>query len=321
MKLIELFNFRKEDMKPEGKRNAVVALGGGGARGLAHLGAMESIGSSGVLTERIVGVSMGSLVGALCAINPDVRSVQTEAIELLNSPVFLEKCGVLSASARHLSDRDKQSEFASWSSNLYGRLRQSVANGRRWRRALYYPSILRENILRDAIEFLLPDIDISETEIPLSIVAADLLSGQRIVMERGSLREAVIASTAIPGFFPPVKWGKCLLCDVGVMDSLPIEISRSYASDLVIGVDVGNSHSTIEECETTVEIMMRMDEIAERLLRREMYKQADVVIRPEVGDRLWFDFRNPQSLINAGRTAGLHSLKPLRESIDRISTS
>ncbi|NND98103.1 MAG: patatin-like phospholipase family protein [Pirellulaceae bacterium] len=311
MRLIELFNFRKDEIKTQQQRSAVIALGGGGARGVAHLGAIESIGESGVQTERIVGVSMGALVGAMCAVDPEIHRVQAKAIELLYSPVFLRKCCSLTGPASKLSDRD--SECMAWYGNWYGRIKKSVANSRRFRRALKGPSLMRDNLLREAIEYLLPDIDIADTEIPLSIVTADLMSGHRVVLENGSLREAVLASTAIPGFFPPVAWddGKAQLCDVGTLDSLPVAVAQSYARDLVIGVDVGNDQKAIQRCGTAIEVMMRMDEIGERIVRREMMKMADLVIRPEVGNRLWFDFSDPEQLIDEGRIAARQALRSL----------
>ena len=316
MKLIELFNFRKEEvLTPGGERQAVVALGGGGARGLAHLGALELIGEFGIRTERIVGVSIGSLVGALFAVDPDIYRVQAKAIELLYSPIFLERSGLLAGPAARLSERDglpSQSGFSeNWCGSWYKRLKRTVANSRRLRRALTGPSLMRDNLLRETIDHLLPDIDIADTEIPLSIVAADLHSGHRVVLERGSLREAVKASTLIPGFFPPVPWGDGMLVDIGVLDSLPTTVARAHSSQLVIGVDVGSDHTPIEECGTTIEVMMRMDEIAERMIRRQKMELADIVIRPDVGKRMWFDFSRPEQLIEEGRIAGRRDLMAL----------
>ncbi len=311
MKLIELFNFRKEDLALRQQRSAVLALGGGGARGLAHLGALQVIGESGIRIERIVGVSIGSLVGAICAAEPNIRQVQATAIEFLHSPIFLEKFASLAGRASKLSHHEKDSPRLSWYGNTISRLRKTVSNSRRLRRAITGPSLMQDSLLRDAIEYLVPDIDISETAVPLSIVAADLVSGQRIVLETGSLRQAVLASTAIPGIFPPIPWGNSVLCDVGVLDSLPTQIARSYASDLVIGVDVGANATTITPPRTAVEVMMRMDEIGERIIRRNALKFADAVIRPCVGNRAWFDFSDPESLVSEGRSAAMRGLSAL----------
>ena len=310
MKLIELFSFRKEEIqRNEGPRSAVVALGGGGARGLSHLGALEAITDAGIRLERIVGVSMGSLVGAMCAITPDIKQVQTQALRLLTSEAFEEKCGTVADHAKRLAENEKESQQVSWYGGWYDWIKQSVTTGRRLRRAMTSHSLMRDNLLRDAVEHLIPDIDIQDTTIPLSIVVADLLSGHRVVLERGSLRDAIMASTAIPGFFPPVQWGNHLLCDVGVLDSLPVMVAQSYATDLVIGVDVGNAHTAIQECSTAIEVMMRMDEIAERIIRRQSLEMADIKIRPDVGYRAWFDFSNPQVLIEKGHHAGLAAIR------------
>lgn len=312
MKLIELFNFRKEELPVPEARRAVIALGGGGARGLAHLGALQVIGESGIQTERIVGVSIGSLVGAMCAVTPNICQVQAAAIEFLHSSVFLEKFISVAGPASKLSKREEDSPSLSWYASTMARVRKTVSNSRRLRRAITGPALMHDSLLRDAIEHLVPDIDIRETTVPLSIVTADLISGQRIVLESGSLRQAVLASTAIPGFFPPVKWNDCFLCDIGVLDSLPTQVARSYASDLVIGVDVGADSTAIAAPGTAVEVMMRMDEIGERIMRRTAIGFADAVIRPEVGHRPWFDFSDPETLIAEGKIAASRILAALQ---------
>jgi NTE family protein len=135
------------------------------------------------------------------------------------------------------------------------------------------------------------------------MVAVDLRSGQRVVLERGPIRKAILASAAIPGVFPPVPWGDQLLCDIGVLESLPMSVSRGYSSDLTIGVDVGSELQTIEHMDTAIEVMIRMQDIGERLHRQSAVEANDWVIRPQVGDRPWYDFSHPERLIEAGRLA------------------
>ena len=179
-----------------------------------------------------------------------------------------------------------------------------MRHGHRLTRIVRGPSLLSNGILKEAIDFLLPDIDLQETEIPLSVVAADLKSGHRVVIERGPLRKAILASTAIPGFFPPVPWENMLLCDIGVLDAIPLQIANSYASDITIGVDVGSTTRQIDSFGTAIDVVMRMEEIGERLYRRHSLPLADVLIRPDVGHRPWYDFTDPAALIDAGRSAG-----------------
>jgi NTE family protein len=307
MNMIDFFRFRRNPLpiQTDYQRRAVVALGGGGARGLAHLGVMQAIGESGVQTEQIVGVSMGSLVGAMCAVEPNIQRVQATAIELLHSPNFRQKLDKVFGAATPMTEETHEGYFA-WYERLKG-----AFNTRRKIRNLTGPSLMSENVLNDAIDYMLPDIDLADLPIPLSVVAVDLLSGHRIVLERGSLRKAVRASTSIAGFFPPVPWDDMLLCDIGTVDSIPITVAKSYASDLTIAVDVGQEHTAITHCNSAFEVLMRMEDIGERLMRRYVTKEADLVVRPNVGDTSWFDFNHPEKLIAAGREAARKTLSTL----------
>lgn len=305
MKLLDLFLPSKPKLLDQvgGGRRAVVALGGGGARGLAHLGVMQSIGESGVQTERIVGVSMGSLVGAMCASDPDILRVQAKAIELLRSPIFQLKQEILFGAARP-GDEESGGGISSW----YGRIKKYLKTHRKLNRAVTSSSLISEAPLQESIEYLLPDIDLQDLPIPLSVVAVDLLTGQRVVLEKGSLRRAVQASAAIPGIFPPVAWDDMLLSDIGVIESVPTVVANSYANDLLIAVDVGQDNTKITECKSAIEVLMRVDDICERLMRRQLLESADIVIRPDVGNVAWFDFTEPERLIHEGQIAARRAL-------------
>ena len=311
MRLLDLFSFSKAALatSPTTQRRASIALGGGGARGVAHLGVMQAIGESGVHTEQIVGVSMGSLVGAMCAVDQDIHRVQAKAIGLLHSPVFQMNQQMLFGAELGTRDEEASGSYFAW----YGRIKKYLAAHRKLSRAVTSPSLMPETAFTAAIEHLLPDVDLRDRPIPLSIVAVDLLSGHRIVLESGSLRTAVRASIAIPGFFPPVRWGDMLLCDIGVVDSLPTSVAKSYASDLTIGVDVGQEHTTIHECNTALDAMTRMQDIGEMMLRRHVMEAADLIVRPDVGNVAWFDFSEPERLIEAGRQATHRTLTRLLE--------
>ena len=299
----------EDSLQSETQRRAVIALGGGGARGIAHLGAMQAIGDSEIQTERIVGVSMGALVGAMCAVDPDVTQAQAKAIELLSSPVFQLKQDLLFGS-RPPSDDESSGGIFSW----YERLKGYLSAHRRLTRAVTSDSLIPDAPLVDAIEYLLPDIDIKDTAVPLSIVAVDLLTGHRVVLENGSLRLAVRASMSIPGIFPAVRMNNMLLCDIGVIESLPTFVAQSYASDLTIAVDVGQDNTRIDGCGTAMEAMMRVDDVCERLMRRHAIEAADIVIRPQVGNFAWFDFSNPERFIEEGLRSGLLAMAKMQKS-------
>ncbi len=289
------------------KRRAVLALGGGGARGLAHLGAIRAVDEMGIEIERIVGVSIGSLVGALASARESINEVTENVVAFVQSAEFARKQNALFG-VNPSPEARVSTGLLAW----YDRLRSYLWAQQLVHRVFRRRSILPGQVLEEVIASLVPDIDIAETRLPLSIVAVDLLSGQQIVMERGSLRKAIAASAAIPGIFPPVPWEGMLLCDLGVVHSLPSEVARSYASDLVIGVDVGPRQERIERCDSALHVLFRMDEIAERLVRRRSREMVDIFIRPNVGQCQWFDFSKSELMIEAGLQAGRAAVRHVK---------
>lgn len=282
-----------------GRQSAVLALGGGGARGLAHFGAIQAVQEAGFNVGRIVGTSMGSLVGAVCACDDNIPRVAGKAVDYVTSDGFRSKqeslCGA------HPKPEEKSgSGMLAW----YDRIKSYLWSRHMLSRVFSRRSLLSSQFMEEVIDALVPDIDISETEVPFSIVTVDLRSGSQIVLEQGPLRKAVLASAAIPGIFPPVEWDGLLLCDIGVLDSLPSEVARSYPGSVHVGVDVGPALQTAEDCESALHVLLRMDEIGERLHRRHAMKHVDVVIRPDVGNCQWFDFTDPDELISKGLSAG-----------------
>ena len=302
MKLLDLF-YATDLVTPQPSRsNAVIALGGGGARGIAHLGVMQEVSRSQVIVDRIVGVSMGSLVGALFAHEPNVNRVKDQVIALVESPFFQSKCALLGG-ADCGSYQSEATDFG-W----YDRIKRYLSAHLQFSRAVTNASLVDESAFREIIDHLLPDIGIEDLTIPLSIVAVDLLSGHRVVLETGSLRQAVQASIAIPGIFPPVRWDNMLLCDIGVVHSVPTRLAKSYGAQLTIAVDVGQHHTAVERCDTAMDAMMRIQDIGETLLRREVLDVADITIRPDVGGVAWFDFSRPDQLIQEGQRAARRAL-------------
>ncbi|RMF36942.1 MAG: patatin-like phospholipase family protein [Planctomycetota bacterium] len=289
----------------------VLALGGGGARGLAHFGVFQAICEAGWEVQRIVGTSMGALAGAMLASRPPKESPEQcayRATTFLSSERFCLQQQALYGVAPG-KEQPRQPGVLGWLDGIRHYLRsRSLCN-----RVLSEASLLRDDVLVEAIEQLVPDIDIAEAETPLSVVAVDLRSGHQIVLERGSLRKAVQASMSIPGIFPPVAWDDMLLCDFGVLESLPTEIAACYGEGLVVGVDVGPTLERAVDCESALHVLLRMDEIGERLFRRHALTHADLVIRPEVGRFEWWDFSHPQGMMQAGLEAARAALRQLED--------
>ncbi len=291
---------RMESSSCSGRR-ASVAFGGGGARGIAHLGVMQAIAESGVTIDHLSGISIGAIAAALCALEPDTRRVQSKAVEYLRSPQF-QRC------ERQMFGSTPTVGQTTTALGWLQRFQRIVSAHRRATRAMRSLAILPPSALCGVVEALYPDIGIEDLPIPLTIVALDILSGQRVELSSGSLRDAVRASASIPGVFEPVAWGELLLCDIGMVEVVPTVTAKRHATDLTIAVDVADPIADISKCNNVLELLRRVQHVSEYELRHHSLAHADQVIRPAIGTRPWFDYSNPEDLIEAGYLAGLQAV-------------
>lgn len=281
-----------------------LALGGGGARGLAHLGAIEELVGAGFTAERIVGVSIGSLVGALFAFEPNIARVQRRTRDYLQSPGFARVQKQLFGAGPAPIAKDESSIRAG-----FRRLSKKWQSSQMLYRAARRRSFLAGRLLEQVVDHLLPDADIAHARIPLSIVTVDLHTGKPVIFEKGPLRLAVRASASIPGVFPPVAFENQLLCDIGEVDPLPLDVAHSYDPDVLVAVDVAAKLRPLSPSATALDVIMRMNEIGSAMYRAHHRREADLMIVPDVCDAAWFDFTAADSLLEAGRKAARAALE------------
>lgn len=287
------------------ERAATLALGGGGARGIAHLGAIEEVLRAGWKVERVVGVSIGSLAGALFTFDPEIDIIQRRAVEYLSSPTFLQRQEDLLHTAPKEEDTSPGGGLFSWYNNVVDFLKAHHV----LTRAVTRRSLLPGALLEDVVSELLPDADIADAEIPFGVSAVDLITGEFVLLERGPLRKAVRASASLPGIFPPVELDGRLLCDSGVLVSLPSRVARKHDPETVIAVDVGSPLKRLENCGTALDVLMRIIEVGEATFHQELSAGADLIIAPPVADIHWADFSQAESLIEIGRRAARDALQ------------
>ena len=279
----------------------VIALGGGGARGLAHVGVLEVLEETAIRPDRIVGVSIGGIVGAAYAFEPDSSVILKRVVDYVTGDTFQTHQRAMMGASRGPSNGDSADKGATvgW----FNQIREYLRANRIFNRVITKKALLASQLLKDVAENLLPDADIADAKIPLTIVAVDLRSGRRVVLEKGSLRKAVRGSASLPGIFPPVELDGMLLADIGIFSPLPTHECRYYNPSLLIAADVSPVIDPIEGCDTALSVMMRMEEISGTVFRDHVLSLADVVIHPEVGNLPWSDFTQAVELIDRGRDA------------------
>lgn len=295
-------------------RPLTLALGGGGARGLAHLGVIDVLTKAGFDVQRIAGISMGSLVGGMFAFDPHIERVISKALRYLLSPAFQKHQQTLFGYSGN-PQGDQTYGLFSW----YAQIQKYLRANRMFHRAVTQPGMLPGVILQDVVNQLLIEADLGDARIPLVVVAADLRSGHVAIIEKGSLRDAVRGSAALPGIFPPIPFGEMQLCDCGNFLTLPTSVARSYTEGFVVGVEVSAEVQPLDHCETAIDALVRVDEIGENFWRKQVRSAANVLIRPNVAHAQWYDFSAAESIIELGRKAANNAMGEIEAAWAKMS--
>jgi NTE family protein len=283
-----------------------LVLGGGGARGAAHIGVLKELERHRVPVDAIAGTSMGAIVGGLYASGMSVAELE----ELVSS---LDWAAALSddPSRKDLSFRRKQDD-AQYPINLELGLRED---------ALLLPmGVIQGQKLDLLLRELTIDVshisDFDNLPIPFRAIASDIGRGEVYVMEQGDLGQAIRASMSVPGVLAPVRIDDRLLVDGGIVGNLPIDVMRSMGVDIIIAVDVEFPLYSVEELDSVLAVSEQMLTI---LIHKETERQIatlsdrDILIRPELGTFASADFGGIAEAIEPGVIAANAATERLQQ--------
>jgi NTE family protein len=282
----------------------ILALGGGGGRGLAHLGVLDVLEEHKLKPDAIVGSSIGALFGAMYAIEPDAKAVIERAKDILASQPF-SKLNLPS-----LEEADTQDQ--SWLSKLSAAARQSIL----YTRAATDQSVADTEALIEIAMTFCGRESFRDVKIPLYVTAVHFPSGDcRLFSHDTDVRLpcAVAASMAVPGVFDPVKVGGEKFVDGGVASELPSKEAQMVANadQLVLAVNVGARPRPDVEPKNVYGMLDWTAQIKSLYLRKYDREFSDVLIEPLVGFTQWHDFTNIEQEIDKGRQATLEKMPEL----------
>lgn len=163
------------------------------------------------------------------------------------------------------------------------------------------------------LSLLTKKMTFADTQLPVHMVATDLIKGQAVVLESGSLAEAIRASISIPGVFPPVKKEEMVLVDGAVCDRLPVEVARSRGADVVIAVDVMYGGVRQINIRNTLDVIISSLDLMQKARFDQVKEQADVLIQPQVGGFSPQAFDKAKQIIELGREAAEQNLLKVLE--------
>lgn len=249
-----------------------LALGGGAARGFAHIGVIQVLEEAGIHVDVVSGTSAGSLVAAIYASGKSGRQLQ------------------------HIAETMEEATIADWTLPLFSR---GVLRGEALAR--YVSGQVNGRLLEDMVK-------------PVGIVATDLSNGRYMVFRRGDAATAVRASSAVPGVFQPVKISGREYVDGGLVSPVPVRAARSMGAEVVIAVDISSPPEGAPSG-GTLEILLQTFSIMGKSINTFELKDADIVIRPNLGGVSSSDFSARKRSIEVGRQAMLAQLAGLRAAI------
>jgi NTE family protein len=252
-----------------------LALGSGAAKGIAHVGVIKALREANIPIDFIAGTSMGSLVGACYAVNGELDVLEELALQ-----------SNLRKMARLL---DPKFTF----------IRVGLLHGSRV-----------ENYLKP----LIGDVDIQSCKIPFAAVATEIKTGTEVILNEGSLLQAVRASISIPVVFVPVNYKGVYLVDGGVTNPVPADIVRSMGATFTIAVNVLNDPQRLrhlgltgskksDKAPSLMNALVQSLYIMEYEIIRSSILKADILIEPDVSAIEPYEFHRGADAIEAGYTA------------------
>ncbi|KGA97034.1 esterase [Alkalihalobacillus alcalophilus ATCC 27647 = CGMCC 1.3604] len=156
---------------------------------------------------------------------------------------------------------------------------------------------------------------LEELPIPVSIVAADLISGKKVVFQDGDIADAVRASISIPGIFVPVTKNEQVLVDGGVLERVPTSVVKEMGADIIIGIDVSSYKSEQKATSIYDVILLTIDMMGREISKHQQLEQA-FMINPMVKQTNGLIFKDVDAIIEAGVIAATEKIKSLKEVID-----
>ncbi len=273
----------KDLIKNEKPRKKVgLALGGGGAKGLAHIGVIQVLEKAEIPIDFIAGTSMGAIVGGWYALTGNIH--------------FLKK----------LAEWFRNHGF--FSNEVLKRTKKQI--------------VPQNSVVEELLQIGFRDKTFNDCKIPFAAVATKVANGDEVVLKEGLLRQAIEASIALPVIFQPVKKDGELLMDGGFCNPVPADVVKQMGADIVIAVDVSSRWITLptDDAENLRKIKdlyslvpKLFSAVEYQIAKHVLAENADIVLKPPVLIYSWADFDEALALIESGRLEAENNLKTIRE--------
>ena len=275
----------------ENRPKVGLVLSGGGAKGLAHIGALKVIEESGVKIDYIGGTSMGAIVGALYASGYSANELDSIFRNIDFESLIQDE---IPRNVKTFYEKEDSERYAL--TLPFDGFKVSFPQGISAGQNIY-------NLLARLLYHVKDIEDFNELPIPFICIVTDIEKGVPITMNKGYLPEAILASGTFPSLFEPSEIDGRMLVDGGVLNNYPIEEVISLGADIMIGVDVQDGLSTREDLETAPEILLQINNFRSVGYMKEKLKKTDIYIKPNIEEYTVISFDKGAEIILRGKEA------------------
>ena len=278
-----------------------LVLSGGGAKGLAHIGALKVIEEAGIKIDYIGGTSMGAIVGALYASGYTATELDS-IFRVTNFTELIQDNVPRGAKTFYEKENSERYALGLPFTNFNVTFPQAISGG--------------QNIYNELVRLLfhVKDIqDFNRLPIPFLCVATNVETGEEVLLDRGYLPEAIMASGTFPSLFEPSEIEGEVLIDGGVVNNYPINEIKALGADIVIGVDVQHGLSTRESLESATEILLQINNYRTVRDMKKKVQETDIYIRPDIDDFSVIDFDRSLEIVESGEIAAYTQMKALKD--------
>lgn len=278
-----------------------LVLSGGGAKGLAHIGALKVIDEAGIKIDYIGGTSMGAIVGALYASGYSAQELDsifkvTDFSKLIQDNV--------PRGAKTFYEKDDSERYALGLpfTNFNVSFPEAISGG--------------QNIYNELVRLLFHVKDIQDFKrlpIPFLCIATNVETGEEVLLDDGYLPEAIMASGTFPSLFEPSEIEGEILIDGGVVNNYPIDQVREMGANLIIGVDVQHGLATRESLSSATEILLQINNYRTVNDMKDKIEKTEIYIRPDIDDFSVIDFDRSQEIVEVGERAAYTKFEELKQ--------
>ncbi|KAA5820906.1 patatin [Algibacter amylolyticus] len=291
---------KAQNKEPENHRPKVgLVLSGGGAKGLAHIGVLKVIDSLGIQVDYIAGTSMGSIIGALYASGYSGKQLDSIFHEIDFDKIINDD---LPRSSTAFSERSNMEKYALKLpfNNFKIKLPSALSRGHNTY-SLFLKLLIHVNEIND----------FSKLPIPFFCIATNVEKGEQVVLEKGNLTQAIMASSALPSLFQPVNINKDMLIDGGVVNNYPVDEIRAKGMDIIIGVDVQDGLANRDELTSAPDVLIQINNFRTIHDMKFKVEKTDIYIKPDIRKFNVVSFDEGKEIINSGKIAALNEFDAL----------